>query len=88
MRAGLSNARSRNPFRYVASPIRAPKEIQLLLTITLTQSPATDLGYVLPKSPGRVHTRSLAFGRSHVFYPEATADRCTAALLLPTAWSM
>jgi 3' terminal RNA ribose 2'-O-methyltransferase Hen1 len=54
----------------------------LLLTITLNQAPATDLGYLLHKSPGRVHTRSLAFGPSHVFYPVATADRCTAALLL------
>ena len=54
----------------------------MLLTITLTQPPATDLGYLLHKSPGRVHTRSLAFGPSHVFYPEATAERCTAALLL------
>jgi 3' terminal RNA ribose 2'-O-methyltransferase Hen1 len=54
----------------------------MLLSITLTQPPATDLGYLLHKSPGRVHTRSLAFGLSHVFYPEATAERCTAALLL------
>ena len=53
-----------------------------MLTITLTRPPATDLGYLLHKSPGRVHTRSLAFGPSHVFYPVATPDRCTAALLL------
>lgn len=54
----------------------------MLLTITLTRPPATDLGYLLHKSPGRVHTRSLSFGPAHVFYPEATEDRCTAALLL------
>jgi 3' terminal RNA ribose 2'-O-methyltransferase Hen1 len=54
----------------------------MLLTITLTRPPATDLGYLLHKSPGRVHTRSLSFGPAHVFYPEATDDRCTAALLL------
>lgn len=54
----------------------------VLLTITLTRAPATDLGYLLHKSPGRVHTRTLAFGPAHVFYPEATNDRCTAALLL------
>jgi 3' terminal RNA ribose 2'-O-methyltransferase Hen1 len=54
----------------------------LLLTITLTRPPATDLGYLLHKSPGRVHTRTLAFGPAHVFYPEATDERCTAALLL------
>ncbi len=54
----------------------------MLLTITLTQPPATDLGYLLHKNPGRVHTRPLSFGPSHVFYPEATDERCTAALLL------
>jgi 3' terminal RNA ribose 2'-O-methyltransferase Hen1 len=54
----------------------------MLLTITLTKPPATDLGYLLHKSPGRVHTRSLSFGPAHVFYPEATDVRCTAALLL------
>ncbi len=55
---------------------------RVLLTITLTKPPATDLGYLLHKSPGRVHSRELAFGQSHVFYPEASNDRCTAALLL------
>lgn len=54
----------------------------MLLTVTLTRPPATDLGYLLHKSPGRIHTRALAFGSSHVFYPEATDERCTAALLL------
>ena len=54
----------------------------MLLTITLTRPPATDLGFLLHKSPGRVHTRQLAFGPAHVFYPEATEERCTAALLL------
>jgi 3' terminal RNA ribose 2'-O-methyltransferase Hen1 len=54
----------------------------VLLTITLTKSPATDLGYLLHKSPDRVHSRELAFGQAHVFYPEASPGRCTAALLL------
>jgi 3' terminal RNA ribose 2'-O-methyltransferase Hen1 len=54
----------------------------VLLTITLTTPPATDLGYLLHKSPGRIHTRTLAFGPAHVFYPEATEERCTAAMLL------
>ncbi len=30
----------------------------------------------------RTQTFDLAFGKAHVFYPEATDDRCTAALLL------
>src|SRR5215211_1490157 len=54
----------------------------MLLTITTTQQPATDLGYLLHKNPSRLHTFPLSFGQAHVFYPEATAERCTAALLL------
>jgi len=54
----------------------------MLLTITTTHRPATDLGYLLHKSPGRLHTFELPFGQTHVFYPEATTDRCTVALLL------
>jgi 3' terminal RNA ribose 2'-O-methyltransferase Hen1 len=54
----------------------------VLLTITLTTPPATDLGHLLRKHPGRAHTFDLTFGRAHVFYPEATPERCTAALLL------
>ncbi|HZN06142.1 MAG TPA: 3' terminal RNA ribose 2'-O-methyltransferase Hen1, partial [Pyrinomonadaceae bacterium] len=54
----------------------------MLLTITTTQQPATDLGYLLHKNPAHLHSFDLSFGKAHVFYPEATADRCTAALLL------
>jgi len=54
----------------------------MLLTLTTTHSPASDLGYLLHKHPGRVQTFSLAFGEAHVFYPESTPDRCTAALLI------
>lgn len=54
----------------------------MLLTVTTTHAPATDLGYLLHKNPARPQAFSLAFGTAHVFYPEASADRCTAALLL------
>jgi 3' terminal RNA ribose 2'-O-methyltransferase Hen1 len=54
----------------------------MLLTITLTQRPATDLGYLLHKSPFRVHSFEQVFGKAHVFYPDTTAEHCTAALLL------
>jgi 3' terminal RNA ribose 2'-O-methyltransferase Hen1 len=54
----------------------------MLLTITTTHSPATDLGYLLAKNPARAQTFELAFGKAHVFYPEAGPERCTAALLL------
>ena len=54
----------------------------MLLTITTTHQPATDLGYLLHKNPSRLHSFELSFGQAHVFYPEASAERCTAALLL------
>src|SRR3954465_16083251 len=54
----------------------------MLLTITSNTPPATDLGYLLAKNPARLHTFDLPFGKVHVFYPEASPERCTAALLL------
>jgi 3' terminal RNA ribose 2'-O-methyltransferase Hen1 len=54
----------------------------MLLTITYTGNPATDLGYLLHKSPSRVHSFEQVFGKAHVFYPETSAERCTAAMLL------
>src|SRR5713101_8177644 len=54
----------------------------MLLTLTTTHNPATDLGYLLHKNPTNLHSFDLSFGKAHVFYPEATAERCTAALLL------
>jgi 3' terminal RNA ribose 2'-O-methyltransferase Hen1 len=54
----------------------------MLLTITTTQKPATDLGFLLVKNPARCQSFSLAFGQAHVFYPVAREDLCTAALLL------
>lgn len=54
----------------------------MYLTITTTHSPATDLGYLLHKRPGKLHTVPLSFGKAHVFYPEAADSRCTAALLI------
>ncbi|MEU9105242.1 3' terminal RNA ribose 2'-O-methyltransferase Hen1 [Streptomyces xanthophaeus] len=57
----------------------------MFLTISTTGSPerpATDLGYLLHKHPGKTQAFSTSHGTAHVFYPEATAQRCTAALLL------
>lgn len=54
----------------------------MLLTITTTHRPATDLGYLLFKHPARVQSFAESMGVAHVFYPEATDERCTAALLL------
>ena len=54
----------------------------MLLALTTTHRPATDLGYLLHKNPARLHSFDLSFGKAYLFYPEATDHRCTAALLL------
>lgn len=54
----------------------------MLLSITTTHRPATELGYLLHKNPARFQSYDLSFGRVHVFYPEASEDRCRACLLL------
>jgi 3' terminal RNA ribose 2'-O-methyltransferase Hen1 len=54
----------------------------MLLTLTTTYRPATDLGYLLHKNPAKCQTFSLSSGKAHVFYPVATDDRCSAALLI------
>ncbi|MGW1974280.1 3' terminal RNA ribose 2'-O-methyltransferase Hen1 [Streptomyces sp. NPDC001889] len=57
----------------------------MFLTISTTgtpERPATDLGFLLHKHPDKAQRFSTAHGTAHVFYPEASAERCTAALLL------
>lgn len=54
----------------------------MLLTISTTHNPATDLGYLLHKHPDRCQSFDLSFGKAHVFYPEADQEQCTACLLL------
>lgn len=54
----------------------------MLLTVTTTHTPATDLGYLLHKHPDRVQEFTQSFGTATVLYPEATEERCTVALML------
>ncbi|MFE9626017.1 3' terminal RNA ribose 2'-O-methyltransferase Hen1 [Streptomyces sp. NPDC006527] len=57
----------------------------MFLTITTTgtpERPATDLGFLLHKHPDKAQAFSTSYGKAHVLYPEADAQRCTAALLL------
>ena len=54
----------------------------MLLTITTSHQPATDLGFLLHKHPDKCQSFPLSFGEAHVFYPESQQDRCTVALLL------
>ncbi|WP_037671972.1 3' terminal RNA ribose 2'-O-methyltransferase Hen1 [Streptomyces griseus] len=57
----------------------------MFLTISTTgtpERPATDLGFLLHKHPDKAQAFSTSYGKAHVLYPEADAERCTAALLL------
>ncbi|MEU6672748.1 3' terminal RNA ribose 2'-O-methyltransferase Hen1 [Streptomyces sp. NPDC046925] len=57
----------------------------MFLTISTSgtpENPATDLGFLLHKHPDKAQGFSTSYGTAHVLYPEATAERCTAALLL------
>ena len=54
----------------------------MLLSITTTNPPASDLGFLLHKHPDRFQSFDLSFGQAHVFYPEVGAERCTACLML------
>ncbi|MCO1577061.1 3' terminal RNA ribose 2'-O-methyltransferase Hen1 [Crossiella sp. SN42] len=54
----------------------------MLFTLTTTHQPATDLGYLLHKHPGKVQTFEVAAGTAHVFYPQAEEHQCTVGLLL------
>ena len=54
----------------------------MLLTITYTGQNTTDLGYLLYKNPARPQVVELNYGKAYVFYPEASNERTTVALLL------
>ena len=54
----------------------------MLLTLTTTHRPATDLGFLLHKHPDRVFSFTLPMGQGQVFYPEVGEERCTVALMV------
>ena len=54
----------------------------MLLTITTTHQPTSDLGYLLQKHPDRCQSFDMSFGKVRVFYPEFGPDRCSACMLL------
>lgn len=54
----------------------------MLLTITTTHEPATDLGYLMHKHPDKFQSVKLSIGKAQIFYPEKTAEQTTIALLL------
>jgi len=54
----------------------------MLLTISTTHKPATELGYLLHKHPDRLQSFELSFGNVHVFYPKVSEQETTVAVLL------
>lgn len=54
----------------------------MLLTISTTHKPATDLGYLLHKHPVRFQTFSASFGKVYIYFPVAQTDRCSAVMQL------
>lgn len=54
----------------------------MFLSVATTHQPATDLGFLLHKHPDRLHDIELTFGKALLFYPEASAERCEAVLVL------
>ena len=54
----------------------------MLLTISTTHFPADDLGFLLHKHPGKIQEVEISAGKAHIFYPEVSSQKCTAALLL------
>lgn len=54
----------------------------MLLSLTTTHQPATDLGYLLGKHPDRIQHFDLSFGQGIVFYPAASVDNCSVCLLV------
>src|SRR5436189_294554 len=79
-----SSSRRSRPRTPVTSTARRPRGLMpyVLLPITTDREPASDLGWLLHKHPGRLQTFSQPAGQAHVFYAEATDARTTAALVL------
>jgi 3' terminal RNA ribose 2'-O-methyltransferase Hen1 len=54
----------------------------MIVNISTTHYPATDLGYLLHKHPDKFQTIDLSIGKAHVFYPECSPEKTTISLLL------
>ncbi|MCC7245189.1 MAG: 3' terminal RNA ribose 2'-O-methyltransferase Hen1 [Saprospiraceae bacterium] len=54
----------------------------MLINITTTHKPASDLGYLLHKHPDKFQSFELSVGKAHVFYPEMSENKATISLLI------
>lgn len=53
-----------------------------MLLIRTTYRPATDLGYLLHKHPGRMHVAEMPFGTARLLFTEASDESCTVAVIV------
>ncbi len=54
----------------------------MLITLSTTHQPTSDLGFLLHKHPDKIQSVDLGVGKAHVFYPEYTDERIQVALLI------
>ncbi len=54
----------------------------MLLIISTTYNPATDLGYLLHKHPAKLQNFELPWGCAKVFYPQSSENVTTVAMML------
>ena len=54
----------------------------MILKISTTHQPATDLGYLLHKNPTRLHEETFPFGKGYVLFPQVSNEKTEMALFL------
>lgn len=54
----------------------------MLLTISTSSNRASALSHLLHKHPDKAQVFNTWYGKAHVFYPEATEEKCTVTLLM------
>lgn len=58
----------------------------MLLTISTTCSPATDLGHVLGKKPACAQSADMSFGKVHIYYPDRVSFTSASTRGYATGW--
>ena len=69
-----------HPVTAPGMPPTGQRNQTLFLSITNARRPATDLGYLLHKHPGRLNVVDTSSGRVSMCFPRADDDACTFAL--------
>jgi hypothetical protein len=59
-----------------------PSPVLRLFSRSNRPLPVSERDILLHKNPARLQAEELSFGKAYVFYPDASAELCTAALLV------